>query len=146
VSANWNKKESNVKTSSDLMLRKGYKNNIQHRLIMVGNSHIKGMAANIKPLLEIFEVCGLVKPGSNSNSLVTTTSHDIENLTDKDILLVCFGSNDLGVTQPNKILQNIMNFTSGCNRTNIILVKIPPCYDTVNTNQVNNEIKVFNNK
>jgi hypothetical protein len=97
VSANWNKKESNFKTSSDLMLRKCYKNNIQHRLIMVGDNHIKGMAANIKPLLENLEVCGLVKPGSNSNALVKTRSHDIENLTAKDMLLVCFGFIDLGV-------------------------------------------------
>jgi hypothetical protein len=32
------------------------------------------------------------------------------------------------------------------NHTNIILVKIPPRYDTVNAIQVNNDIKVFNSK
>jgi hypothetical protein len=105
------------------------------------------MAANIKPLLENnFEVYSLVKPGSNSNSLETTVRHDINNLTNNDLLLVCIGSNDLGVTHSNKILQNIVNFTSRHNHTNIILVKVPPRYDTANTNQVNNEIKIFNNK
>jgi translation initiation factor 2 beta subunit (eIF-2beta)/eIF-5 len=105
------------------------------------------MAANIKSLLDNnFEVYGLVKPGSNSNSLVTTVSHEIDNLINRDILLVCIGSNDLGVTHSNKILQNIINFTSRHNHTNIVLVKVPPHYDTANTIQVNNEIKIFNNK
>jgi hypothetical protein len=85
VPVTWNKKESSYKASNDLVLRKYYKNNIKHRPTMVGDSHIKGMAANIKPLLEEFEVYDLVKPGCNSNSLVTTISHDIDNLTNKDI-------------------------------------------------------------
>ena len=112
VSVKWYKIDSSYKVASDLVVRKCYKTNIRHRLIIVGDSHIKGMAANIKPLLENnFEVYSLVKPGSNSNSLETTVRHDIDNLTNKDVLLVCIGSNDLGVSHSNKILQNIVNFT-----------------------------------
>jgi hypothetical protein len=67
VSVKCDKIENSDKVSNDLVL-KCYKNNRQHRLIMVGDSDIKGMAANVKSLLEDnLEVYGLVKPGSNSN-------------------------------------------------------------------------------
>jgi hypothetical protein len=99
---------------------------------MVGDSDIKGMAANVKSLLEDnLGVYGLVKPGSNSNSLVTTVCHDIDKLTNKDIL-VCVVSNDLGVIHSHKIRKNIMSFTSRHNHTNIIFVKVPPRYDRLN--------------
>jgi hypothetical protein len=47
------------------------------------------VATNVNSLLkDNFKACGLVKPGSNSISLLTTQGHDIDNLTTKDILLV----------------------------------------------------------
>jgi hypothetical protein len=72
-------------------------------------------------------------------------SRDTDKLTN-DILLVSIGSTDLGVIHFNQILHNIMSFTARYNHTNIILVKVPPRYNTANAIQINNEIKAFNNK
>jgi uncharacterized protein (DUF1015 family) len=62
VPVNCDKKENGDTVFNDSVLRKCYKNNIQHRLIMIGDGHIKGIAANIKSLPEDnFEAYGLVK-------------------------------------------------------------------------------------
>jgi hypothetical protein len=66
-----------VSKSFRSLVKKPDTNNTQHRLIMLGDSHLRGVATSVKSLVrdkfkDNFNVCGLVKPGSISSSLTTT--------------------------------------------------------------------------
>ena len=46
---------------------------IKHRIILIGDSNIKGYVCNLKPLLSSnYELYNVVKPGSTTNELKET--------------------------------------------------------------------------
>jgi hypothetical protein len=48
---------------------------IHHRILVIGDSHARGLAMNLKQKLSNdYEVQGIVKPGSTLESLINTAS------------------------------------------------------------------------
>jgi len=53
----------------------------KHRIIVIGASHARGCAAEIKTNLdEDFEVQGFVNPGTGLNTIITSAKRDIQQL------------------------------------------------------------------
>ena len=66
------------------------KNNplVKHRIVLVGDSLIRGYACSLRPLLgNSFDVYGVVKPGSDTNELLNSAKDSIELLNHDDTLL-----------------------------------------------------------
>jgi hypothetical protein len=67
----------------------------EHEALIVGDSHIRGCASRMTASLDThFDVCGVVKPGSDTGTLMTTMKDEMHNLTKNNFLIICSGAND----------------------------------------------------
>jgi hypothetical protein len=135
--------ESTVKV---LKSKAKYSKCSKHRVLVVGDSHLRGCAAKIIASLDTrFDVCGVVKLGSNTDSLMETVKGEVGKLTMNDFLIICSGTNDMERNSRNAF-NNITNFIKSSNHTNIILISVPYRHDVTNCSDVNSKIKVLNRK
>jgi hypothetical protein len=113
----------------------------------MADSHMRGCAARLNASLDArFEVCGVVKPGSVTGTLIETAKGDVGKLTINDFLIICSGTNDIDRNYSRNAFENITNFIKNVNHTNTILVNVPYRYDVMDYSPVNSTIKSFNNK
>ena len=72
-------------------------NIIRSKIIILGDSHARGCSQEVIHNLDHnIEVQGIVKPGANIDTIVNTSTKDIEKLTKKDIVVVWGGTRDVG--------------------------------------------------
>ena len=74
-------------------------------------------------------MCGVVKPGSVTGTLIETVKRDVGKLTMNDFLLIFSGTNFIHRNYSRNAFENITNFIKNVNHTNIILVIVPYRYD-----------------
>jgi hypothetical protein len=130
-----------------LIKKNSFSNCHKHKVLLLGNSHIRGCAANMKTFLnEQFEIFGIVKPGSDFMSLMNSAKCDIQKLTKDDILIICSGTSELERNDSRNVFNVISKFVKSVNHTNIIVLSVPLRYDLRDSSCVNNEIKSFNRK
>jgi hypothetical protein len=114
---------------------------------VVGDSHLRGCAAKIiAPLDTRFDVCGVVKPGSNTESLMETAKGEVGKLTMNNFLIFCSGTNDMERNHSRNAFNNITNFIKSANHTNIILISVPYRHDVTKCSDANSKIKILNRK
>jgi hypothetical protein len=112
----------------------------------VGDSHVRGCAANVKHILGKTETAtGYVNPVSNLQQLTKTVKNDITNMTKKDALLIWGGANDITKNEAGKGLLHLFKLIDLCTNTNII-VEAPKRHNLPETSCVNDEVKKFNRK
>jgi bacterioferritin-associated ferredoxin len=80
----------------------------KHKGIIIGDSHVRGCAANMAGTLDAsFEVCGVVVPGSCTESLSEVMKKEVASLTTNDFLIISSGSiisrNDLRLAFRNTV-------------------------------------------
>ena len=113
--------------------------NKEHKVKVVGDSHLRGTATKIDQYLNTkFKVCSWNKPGANTEELVDTLEKDLKCLGKKDVTVINGGANDIGSkrNQTNKVLVKVTQFMQKHNNTNIIVVKV--------NRKLNKTAKVFN--
>ena len=123
------------------------KRNFQYKkhVILIGDSHMRGYAANMKTLLsDQFEVYGVVKPGSVSSALMESAKNYIGKLTSDDVLLVCSSTNHLEIGNSMGAITHILNFGRRNYHTNIILLSVPQRYDSIDSLYITNKTEAFN--
>ena len=121
--------------------------NKAHKILIIGDSHIRNCAANMKSNIKSnFKVQGVVKPGAGVDILANSMINEIKSLSKSDVVVFCGGANDVGRNNSSKALHQIMNFMVHSEHTNIILLTAPPRYDLMQSSCVNNEINSFNRK
>jgi hypothetical protein len=117
------------------------------REILVGDSHIRGYGGNLTSFLsKNYEIYSVVKPGSNSCELNDSATEEINCLSYKDTVVVCYGSNDYEWNEFSMTLRNISNFLQTNNHTNIAVMNVLHRYNLPNVNSVNNSISILNRK
>jgi hypothetical protein len=115
----------------------------KHKVLLVGDSHLRGCAAHMKVFLNNqFEVCGFVKPGALLKMAMESAKSDIKKLNKGRFLILCCGSND--VNNLRKVFYEVTNFVKSVSQTNI-LISIPYRHDSRNFH-INSEIKTFYRK
>jgi len=68
----------------------------KHKVLLMGDSHMRGCAARMIASLDArFDVCDVVKPGSVTGKLIETVKGDVGKLTMNDFLIICSGTNDI---------------------------------------------------
>ena len=88
----------------------------------------------------------MVKPSCELNTLHESANSVLGSLTQRDIILICGGSNDFNADKGESIIDNIMEFIKRNNHTNIVLTNVPNCYDLSYYSPENNGIRSFNKK
>jgi hypothetical protein len=85
----------------------GTKNNkYDHKVKIIGDSHLKGSAARINQYLNTkFEVCSFIKPGAHTNQLVHSQEMEFKCLGRKDVIVINGGTNDIdnNSTERNRV-------------------------------------------
>jgi hypothetical protein len=94
-----------------------------------------------------------VKPRSGTNELNKSANETISQLTHDDMIILCYGTNDLDINYPKNpkmkfscTFQTIKNFIMNNKHTNILLMNIPLRYDIPNSPHVNKIISMMNRK
>jgi hypothetical protein len=107
---------------------------------------VRGCAVKMSASLDTpLEVCGVIKPGSGTESISGSMKEEVYNLTTNDFLIISSGSND-SRNDSRLALRNIVNYSKNVKHTNVILIGAPFRYDTSDCSHLNNSIKLFNNK
>ena len=120
---------------------------IKHRIVLIGDSHLRGYADSLKHQLNSkCDVYSVVKPGSGTSELKETATEVIKHLSQEDFLLVCSGTNDYEIDGFSSTFQNLKTYMTLKNNTNILLMNIPFRYDLPNFATVNVSINSLNKK
>jgi hypothetical protein len=118
-----------------------------HCVIIVGDSHSKGCATNVKIYLpDNCKVQSLVKPGTCSDILTNTATNAINNLTKNDFLILWIGANDVAKNNTMKAFRRLVDFAKNSSHTNVILTSVPHRHDLMSSSCVNEEVRAFNRK
>ena len=122
-------------------------NKKDHKLLIIGDSHARLWAQNIKSQIKKnFHIQGLVKPGAGADILETTAKSDITSQSKNDVVVVCVGANDTAKNNAQIALKHINNFVKSNTHTNIIVTNLPHRFDLPQYSCVNKEISSFNRK
>jgi len=104
--------------------------NITHKIVLSGDSHIKGFAMALQSVMtsecQLFSV---VKPGSNSNIIGESITETVKQLSKDDILMISSGSNDYELDNFKLTSKHIKEYLSSITHTNVLVLGIPFRYD-----------------
>jgi len=114
---------------------------------MIGDSFLREIRENVELSLgNKFGEYSMVKAGWELNILFESANSVLGSLTQRDIILICGGSNDFNTEKSESIIDHIMEFIKTNNCTNIVLTNVPVRYDLSYYSQENKGIRSFNKK
>jgi hypothetical protein len=93
--------------------------NEDHKVILIGDSHARECAEKISNYLgNSYEVTGYVNPGTGLEVITNSAKKEIDRLTQKDVVIVCGGANNVSKNELIKGLKCLTQFMQ--NRRNTI--------------------------
>jgi len=125
------------------------RNNKEHKVKIIGDSHFREIAARIDQYLNTkFEVNSWVKPGATTEEITATLEKDLSCLGKTDVIAINGGANDTESkgNRINRVLVNMLKFMQKYATTNIIIVNIPHRYDKNWNSVTNSDIQACNRK
>ena len=136
-----------LRETINLLNLKGRTDDKKHKVILTGDSNLRGYVHDLKPLLNNnFELYSVIKPGASSNELIDSAKIEINQLSQDDILVIGYGTNDYEANNFPKTITNITNFIQVNNQSNIIVMNLFHRYDLPNPPTINKIITNLNNK
>jgi hypothetical protein len=67
----------------------------KHKVVLIGDSNIRGYVHKLKPLLKNnYELYSVINPGATTNELKETAREEISRLSRNDVILISYGIND----------------------------------------------------
>jgi hypothetical protein len=119
----------------------------QHKVIILGESHARGCAAEVGRLLNNdFEVLGFVNPSSGMKYIKDMFRMKLQQLTKKHVVVLWGGSNDITRNNSTEGKRHLLEFVMNANHTNVILTSALHRYDLMSNSCVNHEVEKFNRK
>jgi hypothetical protein len=123
------------------------KTHINHNLLLLGDSHIRGLAERIGCSLgNSFSVIGITKPNADINGITSSRYFSSDNLTKHDVIIFCGGTRDFSRNESKSGLCSLKDFAQRTSHTNVILLEAPIRYDLPHSSCVNIEVEKFNKK
>jgi hypothetical protein len=110
-----------------------------------GDSHAKKISAELRVLLDYnYDIMGVAKPDAKMSDILTTARDEAASLTNKDILIIWAGANDISKNNTKEALKCLIKFMEGNIKTNIILIHALHRHDLTTSSCVNKEVLKFN--
>jgi len=100
-------------------------------------SDIQGISCNI------FRI---TKPNANIKEITNSINLKDENLTKKDVVIICGGTRDVAKNEVNDGLRILSEFAKLTLNTNVIVMCVPHHFDLQPSSCINKEVKSFNRK
>ena len=136
-----------VVQSGDKVIKSNSGNKVLNRIVILGDSHVRGCASEVQHNLDSsFVTQGMVKPGANIKEIITPPTSFTKKLSKKDVVVIWGGTHDISKNESKNAILQIESFVQNHNNTNIIVMGAPCRYDLDPSSCVNNEVKVFNRK
>jgi hypothetical protein len=130
-----------------LCIRNLCKKQGERKIVILGDSQTRSLTGRLRDILtNKFEIKVYTKLSSNIVAIVSNTYQNIENLTNKDVLIYMGGTTDVHTNNSNNNLRYMSQFVNKHTQTNIIMLTVPHSYDRSYTSNINNEFKKFNRK
>jgi hypothetical protein len=105
-------------------------NDMKHKVLIIGDSHLREYSANIKTYLsDQFQVSGFIKHGAGTKIILGQITNEIENLLTSDFIILSCGSNDVGRVRLGEVFSDIVDFLKRVTHTKVILLTIPVRHD-----------------
>ena len=118
-----------------------------HNLLLLGSSHVRGLAERIGCSLgSFFNVCGTTKPNTDIKGITSPSYFTPDNLTKNDMIIFCGGTRDISRNESKSGLCSLKDFAQRTSNTNVILLEAPLRYDLPLSSCVNNEVKLLNKR
>jgi hypothetical protein len=96
------------------------------KVVILEDSHSRGLSAKLnEKFINSFKVIGYTKPNCNLQSLPSIGNQDSANLTNKDVLVLIAGLNEVNNDNMAKVLCQVTQFAQQNSQTNIILLPHP---------------------
>jgi hypothetical protein len=74
----------------------------KHKAILIGDSHARGCAEKLSNYLgKTYEVTGYVSPNTGLDVITNSAKEEINQLTQKDVVMVCGGTNNISKNESN---------------------------------------------
>ena len=116
----------------------------QRKVTMIGDSFLRRIRENVElSLSSKVGIFSMFKPGCDLNTLLETANNISGSLTQKDVILICGGSNDFKIGKDGPVIEHIVEFIKTNNHTNIVLTNVPVGYDLSYYSQENKGIRSF---
>jgi hypothetical protein len=117
----------------------------KHRILIIGDSHVRGYAERLSDNLgHSFNVTGYVKPNTDLDIITTTAKSESKNMTKNDVIILCGGAKNNGKNETHKGLHCISQCIRNKSHTNVIIMEASHRFDLVRTSCVNKEVVSFN--
>jgi hypothetical protein len=118
-----------------------------HNLLLIGDSHTRGLAERIGCSLgNSFSVIGITKPNADIKGITSPGHFTSVNLTKHDTIVFCGGTRDISRNETKNGLRSLKEFAQKTSNINIILLEAPLRYDLPLSSCVNTEVKLFNKR
>jgi len=135
------------KSHSVTSLSKKNQKNKGHKVILIGDSHARECAQKISNYLgNSYEVTGYINPGTGLEVITHSARKELDHLTQKDVVIVCGGANNISKNESVKGLKCVTQFTQHRRHTNVIIMNALHRFDLEESSCVNREVKLFNRK
>jgi hypothetical protein len=132
-------------TSPTVDVLKNRRATIIHRIRIIGDSHARDAAGNVKQNLDAtFSTSGIVCPGLKMGNMIPLMTSEIKQLNRKDVIILWGGANDVYKNNSWDALKHITDFMGKNKHTNIIILCIPHRHDLPEWSCVNKGIQAFN--
>jgi hypothetical protein len=114
---------------------------------MICDSYLRGIRENVElPLSNKFSTYSMVKPECELKTLLESANSAAGSLTQKDVIVICGGSNDFNLDKVEPTTDNIMELIKTYIQTYIVLANVPLRYDLSYYSQINKGIRSYNKK
>ena len=110
---------------------------IRHRLLIVGDSHVRGLLDHLPK--SKFDCTVFLKPNANFKAVTANITDMVQDFTVNDFVVVVAGANDKYVSFPFKHLKKVID---NCFNTNVLICSVPYRYDYANLNRFIYELNV----
>jgi hypothetical protein len=119
----------------------------QHKVLLVGDSFLRGIRDNVELTTSgKFGIYSLMHPGGDLNTILQSAYKASEDLTHKDLIFVCGGTNDFNDANEGPNVDNITEFIQSNKHTNVIFANVPLRYGLSYYSQTNEKIRTYNRK
>jgi hypothetical protein len=119
----------------------------KHSILLVGDSHIRGVAERLSfKLGSSFHTIGYVKPNANLNHITSLVKSELKNLSKGDVVVLCRSTLDVARNDRAKGLSSVLQFVKNNEHTNVVVVDTPHRFDLGTSSCVNKEVNAFNRK
>ena len=136
-----------VKCRSETTNKGQASNSSKPRVLILGNSHLKGCIQKIDNYLATtHQTSGWIKSGAPSKEILNTAELEVEYMKSCDVIVLCAGANDVYRNNSIMAYRNFIKYVKKNNNTNIVLIEVPHRHDLSDRSCVNIALQLYNSK